>query len=354
MKISKRVFKTKFATIFITFALFFNLFLGINYSFTQDQNNDDGTDESLRMSQVQLPDKVYTFFAPSYTLIFENLSLQDCYLHYIWIELVTPHDISTMRIRIWDPEGTQYNVFESEMFWDPEYGRYFEIPFGIALSGNYTLEFYVETSKNVNILIYIEQGPKCLHDKLDWQDIGKIIFYEVRKFNNTMNIEHEIFLHTDMMYKFYFARVSAISIKEDNSVKADIYIIDSLGTEFEMWNNRSLQNIDGLNGFCFGTSVDGIHSFKITVYCQVDYVNIALAVVKDYTIGGAIDPNQTDPDPIPTNTSNIANVSISVPIEWTIGTIVFIGVLWGIPIFIVIYRRKKNDTGLNFKTRNPK
>jgi len=258
-----------------------------------------------------------------------------------------------MRIRIWDPENSQYNIFESTMFWDPEYGRYFEIPFGTALVGNYTIEFYVETSKNVNILVYIEQGPKCLHDKLGWQDIGKIIFYEVRKFHNEMYVEYELMLTTDTMYKYYFARVSAISIIESNNVYVDINITDAVGTEFEMYTYGQLQNIDGLNGFPFGTANGGTYTLKFKIYCAVDYVNIALAVVNDYTIGGADDPNQTQPIPS-NNTNNTPNITVFIPIEWTIGMLVFVGSCVTIPCVFIIYHRKKNDLNMYFKGKKDK
>ena len=118
MIISKDNFK-KIITIgfLILLVLFFNVSVYLNYSFIKNSHKGDPSAESLRISQTQLPDKVYTFFAPNDKLTFENLPLQGCYIYYIWIELVTPHDVSTMRIRIWDPENSQYNIFESAMFW---------------------------------------------------------------------------------------------------------------------------------------------------------------------------------------------------------------------------------------------
>ena len=323
------------------------------YTFTRNPNRDFDTEKSLKVNQSELPDKVFTFFAPSDTLTFENLSFQDCYIYYIWIELATPHYISTMRIRIWDPEYTQYNIFESEMFWDPSYGRYFEIPFGTALAGNYTIEFYVETTTNINILIYIEQGPKCLHDKMDWQYISNTIFYDVRKFHNEMYIEHFVQFKTDTMYKFYFGRVSAISINESNDVYVDIYITDAVGTEFEMLTYSKLQSIDGLNGFPFGTANGGIYTLKFKIYCQVDYVNIALAVAEDYAMGGGIDLNQTQPAPV-NDSTRPANITAYIPTEAMISVLIFVGLCCGIPVLLVIYQRKKSNHEWYFKTKKKK
>ena len=89
-----------------------------------------------------------------------------------------------------------------------------------------------------------------------------------------------------------------------------------------------------------------LYTLKIRLYCQVNYVNIGFAVVNSYKIVEAIDPNQTNP--IPTNTSKIVNITYFIPTEYTIGAIVFVGILCGIPIIIVVYHNKKNVVATNF------
>jgi len=138
-----------------------------NYSFDHEKIQKADLKNSEKVNNSKLLIGVFTFLAPNDMLIINNLSLEECYLYYIFIELITPYNVSTMRIRIWDSVNCKYEIFESEMFFEPDYGRYFEIPFGTALTGNYRIEFYIETVSNVNILINIEIGPKCLHDKLD-------------------------------------------------------------------------------------------------------------------------------------------------------------------------------------------
>ena len=347
-------FKKKIVISLLLLTLFLNITFSMNYLSGQHESTDENVSESLRTNQSELPDKVFTFFAPYTVQTFEDLYLQGSYMYFIWIELVSQHDVSNMGIRIWDPENIQYDIFESDMYWEPEYGRYFEIPFGTALAGNYTIEFSVITSKNVNILIRMEQGPKCLHDKLDWQDIDKIIFYDVRRFHNNMYVEHFIQLQTDTMYKFYFGRVSAISIKEDNDVIVDINITDAHGTEFEIFNNLLLYNVDELNGFCFGTANGGNYTLKLRVYCQVNYINLALAVIKDYTIGGANDTNQPPPQPIPDNNTNTGNVTYYIPNKYKVGMIIFVGLICGIPTLIVVYHKKKNTAGFKFRLKRSK
>ena len=278
---------------------------------------------------------------PTDVLIFENLELQAHYIYFIYIELVMPREVSIMRIRLWDPNDRQYDIFESEMFFNPSYGRYFEIPFGTAVGGNYTVEFYVEAVKNVNIHIMIEKGPKCLFDKLDWQDTNKLIFYQVKSFHSGMSIEHNITLETDTMYKFYIGRVSAIAINESNVVLMDYIITNPDGIKFDMYYNATMQSIDGLNGFCFGTATSGLYNVQIKISCQVPYVNIAYTIIKDYQISNVIEPNQTPSDPPPVN--NTVSRFFYMPIGWTIGILIFAGGLV-LGISILIYHQKKQNS----------
>ena len=138
------------------------------HEYQNNQKINTNVDYMPRTSSVVV-DKVYTFLFPTDTFS-EVYSLERHYFYYIYIELVTPHNVSTMRIRIWDPDDKQYNIFESEMFFEPEYGRYFEIPFGTVKTGDYEIEFYSLSDYNYNLHILIEKGPKCLFDKIDTQE----------------------------------------------------------------------------------------------------------------------------------------------------------------------------------------
>ncbi|MFW9989894.1 MAG: hypothetical protein ACFFC3_14680, partial [Candidatus Odinarchaeota archaeon] len=82
-------------------------------------------------------------------------------------------------------------------------------------------------------------------------------------------------------------------------------------------------------------------------------VNVAFAVVELQRSTDGIDPNEPELPPeypsenstIPTNTT-AANVEMEVPIEWTIGLIIGTGILVGVPILIVLSRKKNNSAGL--------
>ena len=330
-----------------------------SYSPTMVNSNYDAYDhdshepvEVPKSSDLELPDKVYTFMAPSDTWTFNGTYLEKEYMYYIYIEVVTPHNCSTMRITIWDPDippnQKQFNVFESNMFYSPEYGRYFEIPFGAEKSGGYTIEFYSESNDNFNLYIRIEQGPQCLHDKIDSQYHDDEVFFEVTTFDNGKSIDHDIDLETDMSYKFYIGRVSAISIKESNVVRLDYVIEDPEGTDFIIYTNEFLADIDGVTMFNFGTAIEGDYEINIKIYCDVAHVNIAYAVIEDYQISEIEDVNKTkapekeDSDKIDI-IEELEKSLFSMPVEGLIGVVAFVGGLAGTVYVLMVQQRKKND-----------
>ncbi|MFX1338893.1 MAG: hypothetical protein ACFFDK_09815, partial [Promethearchaeota archaeon] len=287
-----------------------------------------------KKSDLELPDKVYTFLAPSDNWTFEKLYLEKEYMYYIYIELVTPHNISVMRITIWDPDGKQFNVFESNMFFNPKYGRYFEIPFGTEMTGQYRIEFYSESEVNFNLYIFMEQGPICLYDKIDSKDQDKIILHEVTTFDNNKYKEHDIDLKTDVSYKLVIGRVSAISIKESNIVRLDYTIEDPDGIEFIIYTNGLLADINGVNSSSFGTATGGNYEIKLRIYCDVAYVNIAYAIIEDYQISNVIEVNETESQSSDKSDEvklieALSNNAVSLPIEWTIATIIFVSTISG-------------------------
>ena len=310
----------------------------------------------VKSSDLELPDKVYTFLAPNDNLTFKGLYLEKEYMYYIYIELVTPHNCSVMRITIWDPDDKQFNIFESEMFYNPKYGRYFEIPFGTEMAGQYRIEFYSESLVNFNLYIRMEQGPICLYDKIDSQEHDNIVLHEVTTFDNNKFKEHDIDLKTDVSYKFYIGRVSAISITESNVVRLDYNIEDPNGVDFIIYSNDFLADVNGVNISSFGTSIAGEYEIKLRIYCSVVYVNVAYAMVEDYQISDVIKVNETksesseDSDAIDL-LEELKNDAISLPIEWAIATIIFVSSLSGVMFMILTNQRKKNLARLDFKTK---
>ena len=313
-----------------------------------DETADLSADEEIvHSSDLELTDKVFTFLAPNDIEVRDHY-LEKEYMYFIYIELVTPHNVSVMKITIIDPDGKQYNIFESEMFYNPEYGRYFEIPFGAEMAGGHKFKFYSESDVNFNMYIKIEQGPLCLHDKIDSQYHDNVVFFEVTDFSNGQSESHAIDLETDVSYKFYIGRVSAISIKESNLVSLDYIIEDSTDPdpiEFIIYTNELLADIDGVTMFNFGTAITGEYKIKLNIYCSVEHVNIAYAIVEDYQISDVVDANETKPpDEEDSDTIDIleelSSDAIFLPIEGTVAVIIFAGGMAG-TVYVLFIRQKK-------------
>jgi hypothetical protein len=243
-----------------------------------------------------------------------------------------------MKITLWDPDGNQYNIFESSLFNQPEGANYFEIPFGTAKAGNYDLEFYVVTPGNVNVYIKMEKGPQCLFDKIPMEEVDDIELYRITRFSDEESITHNILLNTDYMYKFYVGRVSPITVMQDNEVRLDFTLEDPDGIMYYIYSNTSLVDIDNLERFKFGTAIGGLYTVNITIYCNVDHINIGYSIVDLYQISSGTDTNQTEP----TNSSTVITRYLEMPMEWTIGIIGFAGTISAI-IGIVLYKQKKKN-----------
>ena len=301
-------------------------------------------DPKIHTSDTDLPDNVYAFLSPSDVLIFNEIYLEKYYKYYLWIEIVTPHNC-TIQITLWDPEGKHYDLFENQLTYGLESSRYYDIPFGTALTGNYTIEFQVITSVNVNIYIRMEQGSKCLYDKIAMEEYDEILFYRVTRFSNGMNISHVIDFKSDYMYKFYIERVSPISVFYSNQITVDLFIEDPEDLGYAIYFNETLTPINEITIFKFGTASDGEYTFSITIRSEVEYVNIGYAVIELYKISQGVDPNQTNPS----NSTHSHRNTFSIPEEWTIGIVIFFGAM--ITGLVVVVAKKRSKNIARFKER---
>jgi hypothetical protein len=300
--------------------------------------------ENIHTSSVGdiLVDKVYNFTIGNSTLIFEkNIFFEKEYYYDIIVGVVSPHTCD-MNIKIIDPEDDPYDVtYESNMIQDD----YRTIPFGTALTGNYTIIFEAILTLNVNIHIKIEQGIKCLYDVMSTNEQQRIEHYKVRKFKSETTISYNTTFKSDWYYKFFFQRVSTISLRLTGFVVMDHDIMSSIGAPYIIYRNETL-NLKVLL-YWFGTIVEGLYTMNITIYCDVPCVNIAYSVIEKWKIADGIDPNDEDPPPIPEDPINgTTGVEAFIPREWTIGMMMFVGGAIFIPMVVVMYRKRKNPVGI--------
>jgi len=300
--------------------------------------------EQPRTSKAPLIDKVFTFLSPQDSLSFTDIYLEKHYNYYFLVEMVTPHNCS-INVTLWDSDGMQYDLFSGNMHYNPQTGRSFEFPFGTALSGNYTFQFFVDAPSNLNIHIKLEQGVKCLYNIMSGQAINNLVLFRVVRFSNEMTIEHNIQFKTDVSYKFFIGRVSAISVLENNEVRMDYSISDPNSVNFEIYYNNSMVEIGDANQFNFGTETAGVYTIQTKIYCEVNYANIAYSITEDYDISDVIDGNDTDP------TNQTLRGYFTLPPEWTMGLVIFAGILIGIIVMLINIRKRRNTIYLNLKEK---
>lgn len=288
-------------------------------------------------------DKVYNFTIDRPFLYFdENLYFEHFYNYFITVCIVTPHTCN-LNITLWDPEGDEYQISYEELMVQDDYR---EVPFGVAKSGNYSMIFSAKIIQNLNIHINIERGGFCLYDKIPSEELSYIIYYNILKFYNKTHISHPLTLKTDMNYRFYFGRVSAISKNLSGRTELVHTITDDLQSiPFIIYTNDTVASPKEVTSYHFGTAGAGQYTVNLTIYCDVPAVNIAYAIIEKQRIADGIDPNDDDPPPPPDDPINGTGIEAFIPREWTIGMITFVGSAVAIPIIIVVYRKKKNPTG---------
>jgi hypothetical protein len=272
-------------------------------------------------------------------------------------------------------------VFKEDLDSEDAWYKSYSVPFGTALSGNYTIKFIVQSADNLNLYIRMEKTWKCLYDKIGTNDAENLVFYTVNRCENNTKFSHNIELTTDIMYKFYIGRVSAIAIMLDPTVRINSQLEDPDEVPFIIHRNTEIPGVADVEMFKFGTAVNGTYTFNLTVFCEVDFINLAYCVAEEYQITEGTQPNQTDPvDDTPGEDTNSTDggsetpddggagnnetdsgsgnnntegnntlpiMVASIPKEWMFGAIAFFGGLMTFAILVIVYHKKKSAVKLN-------
>ena len=285
-----------------------------------------------------LVDKVYNFTKDNPIVKFANIIFFEKTFYYnIYVCVVTPHTCD-MNITIYDPEEDPYEItYEKNMTQDDSR----IITFGSALTGNYSIQFNAIILQNLDIHIKIEKWIKCLYDVIPPEEQQKIKYYDTQKFKTGNTIYFNTTFKSDWNYKFYFQRVSPISVKLKPTVVIDHDILSSNYISYTIYRNESISL--QVKTYRFGTAVEGLYVMNITIQCVVPCANIAFAVVERYQIADGVNPNDPeDPEIGPVNNTQ-GGILVSIPPEFVIGILVFFGFVVGTPILIIIIRRRKNS-----------
>jgi len=353
---SDSVYRIKIFT-FVFLVTFFMIIPVITKSIKNDQFSIRilSINPQISSSSNKIVDKVYNFtIDKDYINFSNNILLLRPYIYYISFEIVSPH-FCHMNISLWDPDNDKYDIYDSR----PDgilLGQFDEkeIPYGVALTGNYTITFQTHLTENLNIHIKIvNSGVQCLQEAISPEAFKYKEFYQVSKFKSRWEEQHNVSLKSDYLYRFYFGRYSPIAHEWKINTTIDFNITSSIDIEYKIYVNESLPGVLNLQHFDFGTAVEGPYVFNISVNCEVLCVNIAFVIVKVEKIADGINTNDPDPIPDPTpdnntipDNSTVGGVKAFIPKEWTIGIIIVTGIMVGVPILIVVNRKKKNTTGI--------
>ncbi len=299
-------------------------------------------------SEENLVDKVFTFLAPNDTLRFDDFYLFKSINYYVLLEIVTPHNCE-INVTIIDPVLDVYEVFQTVVNISQD-DDWFEIPFGTAVEGNYSFIISVacELNLNLHVKISFDSVDKCLYDMIAPQFLETMKLYQVNKFTNGMVVEHNLELRTDVSYKFYIGRVSAIGgLTVENQVRAFYDVTGSDDVVFTVYQNKTLGSVGTMLHFDFGTAIEGIYSVKIQIYCLVDVVNVAYAISEDYQISTVNNGTDPDPDPEPDPPTNeTLSGYFYVPVEWTLTFGIGAGILLGFLTILGVLKRRKDSVVL--------
>jgi len=282
-------------------------------------------------------DKVYTFHTNSPELSLTNLSFQAKYVYFIKLGQVSDNTESEMKVDLIDPVGDVYHIFQSE---EPmRYDEYYEIPFGAALSGIYTVNFTKLSGPNVNIHIIISQGDLCCREFVSGDTN---LVYEVKK------IEHISYgksykpyytLNDQWRYHSYICRVSPINYNRSIDIRLDHNIMDpsNESVSFLMYSNTSLGIVWDPLEYSFGTAMAGDYLFNFTFFHNISFMNVMILITDEGELA-------TGEDEGPTNiTDSEPEIYISIPLEAQIGIGIGVGGLALIGLIVLFYIKRSSN-----------
>ncbi|MHA2400974.1 MAG: hypothetical protein ACXADU_19065 [Promethearchaeota archaeon] len=285
-------------------------------------------------SPQYLVDKVYNFTAQKPYVYFEdNIYFERLYNYFILLNVVSPFTC-TMNISLKDPEGDLYELSSITGMGQDDVK---EIPFGVALSGDYSLYFDALLTQNITIHILLERKLKCLSNKIEEYE-ESIIFRNVSKFYPRKTIKSQI--------SVYIEKVSPIAIYiEGGQTRMNHTLIDPQDFKFNIYINETIVGPLNVSVYRFGTATEGNYTFCLTVKSNVDFVNIAYAVVLLGKIGDNVDPDNPEPPPSnETHNNTRQGTLISIPM---VGFLGILGTLGGSALVVFIGAKVVKKKNIN-------
>lgn len=313
-------------------------------------SSDSSRSQRRSASSDNLPDKIYTFTAPSHTIEF-HLELKEDRKYLIYIEMVTPHNMSGMAIAVTDPEGDVFPLFEANLSYFSDFSKWWEVPFGTVMGGEYDITFTGTTEENCNVHIQMTNACELMHDKLSAEEVNHLVFYKSNKFADGVKKTHDLMMKSDTDYTICVARVNALSAKLNPvpEITIDFILEDPQDPTipFQVYDDHVLPQIDQpASKITFGTASEGVYKINLTVYCNVECVNIGYTISEGFEITEGQDANHTeeeaDDESSQESIFSLSNNTV-IPSEFFYGSLGFVGAVGVILAVVYVTVQKKSD-----------
>ncbi|MBD3195374.1 MAG: hypothetical protein GF317_09980 [Candidatus Lokiarchaeota archaeon] len=353
----KNIFKALIC-ILIIFLSSFQFIYEYNHIETKNTSH---LDLNTSANELVLHDKLHCFHDGNLSLTLNNIEFEYSYNYLITLTLETDHHGCKMNIKLIDPEGDFYYIFNS-----PEVMRYDAeqtTKYGAVLTGFHSLIFQKTMGPNVNIRIKIEQVERCLEytthtDGSYMVKFDQRIYYDVIKVSKLVSARSYSwirFLQTDHTYRFYIGRVSPVAINLDSETRIYYNITSPSGVLYQIWElwpdgewqNFTMPDAHNHLTFPFGTVGTGDYILDFAFEQEPPHVNIGIIIADLGSASDQIDSQINDTTtPSDNNSSNNDAgpiISYLIPPEAYLGMGIFASMLIVAVMILIVKNKYKSD-----------
>ncbi len=276
-----------------SFRILFALLLLLSQSFLLLSNGfSTNQEESVTdPADLCLTNKVFSFPRGTSTMFLHHIWLEEIYVYFLHIELVTEHACD-LNITLTCPDDTTNHIFSARLDWNEGFSTSYDIPIGLHFTGNYSFQFDIDADEVLNLYIKLEKQHQCLENIVP-NVATESALYKVMRFQDKMEIRQSVRLKTDWMYRIYIQRVTPIAIQEDSEIKVDFYLESPNNLSYRILNDHTVPFYTEALLCHFGTAYEGLYRVNVKVLSKVEYVNIAYAIVSLHQISDMCPANNT-------------------------------------------------------------
>lgn len=301
-----------------------------------------------------LVDKVYVLHSGEYLLNISNLNLIKGIRYSVKFAVVTDDHSCNMEINLTDPQNRVFEIFATSGN-KLTFSDYVEIPFGAALSGNYTLRFKKLDGPTLNMHIQILVDG-LVHEQFDPGDtIPWMTILTIPKPNPPdagVNYQKYLYLLPQRMYRIYIGRVMPVRGDHPSTIHVDHSLLGPPDTSvvYPIYNNELMNGLFEAKAYPFGTSLGGEYLLNFTFYPQMNYTNIVLFIADEGEIASGYEPPTRNQTELWFNLTMLMNLdapeigpSASIPFSAQLGLGIGLGALLVIGLAVGIYLRRKSN-----------